>query len=69
MDLRKCFEISILWGFWSGGQRRIRTADTGIFSPLLYLLSYLADKLNEIILENFENQLKTSFLKSSPRSL
>ena len=25
-----------------GGQRRDRTADTGIFSPLLYQLSYLA---------------------------
>ena len=26
----------------SGGQGRNRTADTGIFSPLLYQLSYLA---------------------------
>ena len=26
----------------SGGQGRSRTADTGIFSPLLYQLSYLA---------------------------
>ncbi len=25
-----------------GGQRRNRTADTGIFNPLLYQLSYLA---------------------------
>ncbi len=25
-----------------GGQKRDRTADTGIFSPLLYRLSYLA---------------------------
>ena len=25
-----------------GGQRQNRTADTGIFSPLLYRLSYLA---------------------------
>jgi len=25
-----------------GGQRQNRTADTGIFSPLLYQLSYLA---------------------------
>ncbi len=27
-----------------GGQGRNRTADTGIFSPLLYRLSYLAGK-------------------------
>ena len=26
-----------------GGQGRNRTADTGIFSPLLYQLSYLAE--------------------------
>lgn len=28
----------------NGGQRRNRTADTGIFSPLLYRLSYLANQ-------------------------
>ena len=28
----------------NGGQGRNRTADTGIFSPLLYQLSYLAMK-------------------------
>ena len=27
----------------NGGQRRNRTTDTGIFSPLLYRLSYLAN--------------------------
>ena len=27
---------------FDGGQGRNRTADTGIFSPLLYQLSYLA---------------------------
>lgn len=27
----------------SGGQKRDRTADTGIFSPLLYQLSYLGN--------------------------
>jgi hypothetical protein len=27
---------------WGGGQGRDRTADTRIFSPLLYQLSYLA---------------------------
>src|SRR4029453_6449063 len=27
---------------WDGGQGRNRTADTGIFNPLLYQLSYLA---------------------------
>jgi hypothetical protein len=32
---RKCIEVS-------GGQGRNRTADTGIFNPLLYQLSYLA---------------------------
>ena len=29
-------------GFFIGGQERDRTADTRIFSPLLYQLSYLA---------------------------
>ncbi len=29
-----------------GGQRRNRTADTGIFNPLLYQLSYLAIAAN-----------------------
>ncbi len=29
------------WGKIDGAQRRNRTADTGIFNPLLYLLSYL----------------------------
>ena len=28
----------------SGGQGRNRTADTGIFNPLLYRLSYLATR-------------------------
>ncbi len=32
-------------GFERGGQGRNRTADTGIFSPLLYQLSYLAERL------------------------
>jgi hypothetical protein len=32
----------ITQGFGSGGQGRNRTADTGIFNPLLYQLSYLA---------------------------
>ena len=27
---------------WIGGQGRVRTGDTRIFSPLLYQLSYLA---------------------------
>ena len=30
----------------SGGQGRSRTADTRIFSPLLYQLSYLAPRTN-----------------------
>ena len=33
---------------WHGGQGRNRTTDTGIFSPLLYRLSYLA-KLNIVL--------------------
>jgi uncharacterized MAPEG superfamily protein len=32
--------------FGNGGQGRNRTADTGIFSPLLYQLSYLAGVQN-----------------------
>ena len=35
---------SIKQGNEDGGQGRNRTADTGIFSPLLYRLSYLAPK-------------------------
>ncbi len=34
----------------SGGQGRNRTADTGIFSPLLYRLSYLATYANYSLL-------------------
>ncbi len=30
----------------NGGEGRDRTADTGIFSPLLYQLSYLAKETN-----------------------
>ncbi len=33
------------WAWNGGGQGRNRTADTGIFSPLLYQLSYLAKEL------------------------
>ena len=32
---------SALLASWSGAQGRNRTADTGIFNPLLYQLSYL----------------------------
>ena len=32
----------LLCFFGSGGQTQNRTGDTGIFSPLLYQLSYLA---------------------------
>ncbi len=32
-----------------GGQGRSRTADTGIFSPLLYQLSYLAESRTGIL--------------------
>ncbi len=33
----------------SGAQRRNRTADTGIFNPLLYRLSYLGNVWERII--------------------
>ena len=32
---------SALVAYWNGAQGRNRTADTGIFNPLLYQLSYL----------------------------
>ena len=32
---------SALLAYWNGAQGRNRTADTGIFNPLLYQLSYL----------------------------
>ena len=36
-------------GVLSGGQERDRTADTRIFSPLLYQLSYLAKPSREMV--------------------
>lgn len=40
---KKPLNLSIQ-GFWkSGAQGRNRTADTGIFNPLLYQLSYLGN--------------------------
>jgi hypothetical protein len=38
----RVFEKSYNLLFINGGQGQNRTADTGIFSPLLYRLSYLA---------------------------
>ena len=38
----KAFVCAGFIGFLDGGQERDRTADTRIFSPLLYQLSYLA---------------------------
>jgi hypothetical protein len=35
-------------GAFGGGQRWNRTTDTGIFSPLLYRLSYLAMFFDEL---------------------
>ena len=35
-------KLFINWLIINGGQGRNRTADTGIFNPLLYQLSYLA---------------------------
>ena len=37
-----------------GGQERDRTADTRIFSPLLYQLSYLANVLEMVGAQGFE---------------
>jgi hypothetical protein len=46
--------------FWnSGGQGQNRTADTRIFSPLLYQLSYLAN------LENSAKSLLPDFAKAA----
>ena len=41
----------IILKFFFGAQRRNRTTDTGIFSPLLYRLSYLGKKVG---LQGFE---------------
>ncbi len=44
----------ILWEVSDGGAGRNRTADTRIFSPLLYQLSYRAfGKVDEIISYNY----------------
>jgi hypothetical protein len=42
-QLKKGFDLTIETLNKSGGQRRGRTADTRIFNPLLYQLSYLAN--------------------------
>ncbi len=45
--------FSTVQGEVGGGQGQNRTADTGIFSPLLYRLSYLAkSQISEERLEN-----------------
>ena len=36
-----------------GAQRRNRTADTGIFNPLLYRLSYLGESIRSINMPQF----------------
>ena len=48
----------------SGGQGRNRTADTRIFSPLLYQLSYLAVMVGFLLIEPSPD-LNQSFLKLS----
>ena len=40
---------------WNGAQGRNRTTDTGIFSPLLYRLSYLGDRKR--VLNQFSGHL------------
>ena len=42
------------YGVFVGGQERDRTADTRIFSPLLYQLSYLAEKIEMVGAQGFE---------------
>ena len=44
-DTRKALILLGFSGVLGGGQERDRTADTRIFSPLLYQLSYLAMRL------------------------
>ena len=43
--IKKTASAAIILKKLSGAQRRNRTTDTRIFSPLLYRLSYLGDKL------------------------
>ena len=40
--IARCPETLVVYGEINGGQGQNRTADTRIFSPLLYQLSYLA---------------------------
>lgn len=46
MNQIRCLEVMEIYpkNIDSGGQRQNRTADTRIFSPLLYRLSYLANE-------------------------
>ena len=46
---RKALILLGFIGVLSGGQERDRTADTRIFSPLLYQLSYLAKPSREMV--------------------
>jgi hypothetical protein len=50
MNQKKARRLGGLFGI-SGAQGRNRTADTGIFNPLLYRLSYLG---NGALLDGFE---------------
>jgi hypothetical protein len=52
-----------------GGQRRNRTADTRIFSPLLYRLSYLAVFDWETIFRRIKIGLRQECRKSSNRKM
>lgn len=56
--LSKFYDIGLY-----GGQRRNRTADTRIFSPLLYRLSYLATQGVFNADNAFESSKKTFFIK------
>ena len=50
-----------------GGQGRNRTADTGIFSPLLYRLSYLATRRYSLLGGHPDCQLTKVSCAKSPR--
>ena len=52
--IKKKLDLLGFCGVFSGGQERDRTADTRIFSPLLYQLSYLANDLEMVGAQGFE---------------
>ena len=53
-EVRLTHDFIGFYGVLFGGQERDRTADTRIFSPLLYQLSYLAEKIEMVGAQGFE---------------